>query len=154
MTGAPEISMAGTLTADPELRFTNSGTAVANFTVAANERRFDKETGQWVDAGATFLRCAIWRDTAEHVANSLAKGMRVLLNGSLRQRNWETPEGERRSAFEVDVTEIGPSLKWATARVTKATRNNGASDGDTWETTVPAGSGTTQATTAPGEPPF
>jgi len=123
MAGLPEITVAGTLTADPELRFTANGIAVANFTVAANDRRYNAQTGQWEDAGATFLRCTIWREAAEHVAESLGKGMRVLLTGTLRQRAWETDQGEKRTSYEVDVIEIGPSLRWATAKVAKATRS-------------------------------
>jgi single-strand DNA-binding protein len=122
MAGLPEITMTGTLTADPELRFTASGIAVANFTVATNDRRFNKDTQEWVDGTATFLRCTLWRQPAEHAAESLSKGTRVLLTGTLRQRDWETDDGQKRYAFEVDVTEIGPSLRWATATVKKAAR--------------------------------
>lgn len=156
MAGLPEITVAGTVVADPELKFTQTGTAVASFTVAANDRRFNRDTGQWVDAGATFLRCSIWRDAAENVAESLTKGARVLLTGSLRQREWETSEGDKRYAFEVDVTEVGPSLKWATAKVAKATRtgttDNGAHGSDPWQTarTGKAAAGPSQ----PDEPPF
>lgn len=156
MAGLPDITVAGTLVADPELRFTNSGTAVANFTVAANDRRLNKETGQWEDAGATFLRCSIWRDAAEHVSESLTKGARVLITGALRQREWETDEGEKRYAFEVDVSEIGPSLRWATAKIAKATRTNGGNGGgsDPWGSKPPpAGSGDNGARFAE-EPPF
>src|SRR5882672_6257028 len=126
MAGLPELTVAGTLTADPELRFTPGGDAVANFTVAANDRRLDRNTGQWVDGDATFLRCSIWRDAAENVANSLNKGNRVIVTGRLKQRSYETTEGQKRTVYELDVTEIGPSLKWATAKVAKATRRNGA----------------------------
>ncbi|WP_028924972.1 single-stranded DNA-binding protein [Pseudonocardia acaciae] len=151
MAGLPEVTVAGTLTADPELRYTPNGHAVANFTVAANDRRFDRRTGEWVDAGATFLRCQIWRDAAEHVAESLNRGNRVIVTGRLKQREYETREGEKRTVFELDVTEIGPSLKWATAAVKKATRtgaNTGGGD-DPWGT-APA------QPDAPGsdEPPF
>src|SRR3712207_6060826 len=106
MAGLPEITVAGTLVADPELRFLPSGVALASFTVAANDRRYDTTTGGWADHGATFLRCSVWRDAAEHVAESLTRGTRVLLTGALRQREWQTPEGDKRTAFEVDVTEI------------------------------------------------
>lgn len=140
MTGLPEITVAGTLTADPELRYTATGTAVANFTVAANDRRYDKERGEWVDNGATFVRCSLWRDAAEHLAESLSKGMRVLLTGTLRQRDWETKEGEKRTTFEVDVTEVGPSLKWATAKVAKAARSGASKPED--------------GQPSPDEPPF
>jgi single-strand DNA-binding protein len=122
MAGLPDITIAGTLVADPELRFTPAGAAVTNFTVAANDRRYDTTTNEWVDGGATFLRCSIWRQAAENTAESLTKGTRVLLTGTLRQREWETPEGQKRYSFDVDVTEIGASLKWATLTVTKTTR--------------------------------
>jgi len=128
MAGLPEITLAGTLVADPELRFMPTGAAVATFTVAANDRRYDPATGQWVDKGATFLRCCLWRQAAENLAESLTKGTRVLLTGVLRQREWDSAEGEKRYAFEVDVTEIGASLKWATATVTKPTRSIGHAD--------------------------
>jgi single-strand DNA-binding protein len=137
MAGLPEITIAGTLVADPELRFTPTGAAVASFTVAANDRRYDKTTGEWVDKGATFLRCSVWRQAAENLTESLTKGARVLLTGVLRQRDWETPDGEKRYGFDVEVTEIGASLKWATVTVTKTTRDtttNGSSagSGDPW----------------------
>jgi single-strand DNA-binding protein len=122
MSGLPEVTVAGTLTADPELRFTPSGAAVANFTVAANDRRYDQQTGKWVDGDATFLRCSIWRQAAENLTESLTKGTRVLVTGHLRQRSYETPEGDKRVVMELAVTEIGASLKWATVTVAKATR--------------------------------
>ena len=149
MTGLPEITLAGTLVADPELRFTPTGAAVANFTVAANDRRWDPTTGKWMDKGATFLRCSIWRQAAENLTESLTQGTRVLLTGVLRQREWQTPEGEKRYAFDVDVTELGASLKWATVTVTKTTRTPGAGttgDEDPWADTKPAPEG--------DEPPF
>ena len=120
MAGLPDITIAGTLVADPELRITPTGVSVANFTVAANDRRYDPATREWADKGATFLRCTLWRQAAENLAESLTKGTRVLVTGILRQREWETPEGDKRYAFDVDVTEIGASLKWATVTVTKA----------------------------------
>jgi single-strand DNA-binding protein len=140
MAGLPEITIAGTLVADPELRFTPTGTALATFTVAANDRRYDKTTGEWVDKGATFLRCSVWRQAAENLTESLTKGARVLLTGVLRQRDWDTPDGEKRYAFDVEVTEIGASLKWATVTVTKTTHHTtttgssggGAGSGDPW----------------------
>ncbi|MBV9013064.1 MAG: single-stranded DNA-binding protein [Pseudonocardiales bacterium] len=121
MAGLPDITIAGTLVADPELRFTSSGDPVANFTVAANDRRYDKDTDQWVDKGATFLRCSIWRQAAENIATSLTKGTRVLVTGVLRQRKWETNEGETRYGFEVDATEVAASLKWAEVNITPTT---------------------------------
>jgi len=156
MAGLPELTVAGTLTADPELRFTPGGDAVANFTVAANDRRLDRNTGQWVDGDATFLRCSIWRDAAENVANSLNKGNRVIVTGRLKQRSYETAEGQKRTVYELDVTEIGPSLKWATAKVAKATRRNGTgatqaapAGGDPWGHAPSAG-----APAGGDEPPF
>jgi single-strand DNA-binding protein len=134
MPGLPEVTVAGTLTADPELRYTPSGAAVANFTVAANDRRYDTQAGTWVDGDATFLRCQVWRQLAEHVTESLTKGTRVLLTGQLRQRSYTTAEGDKRTVFELAVTEIGASLKWATVTVAKATRTNGRSQ----DTTAPA----------------
>lgn len=122
MAGLPEVTITGTLVADPELRFTPSGVPVANFTIAANDRRFNTETKEWADGDATFLRCSIWRQPAEHVTESLTKGVRVLATGQLRQRSYETPEGQKRTVLELAVTEIGPSLKWATATITKAAR--------------------------------
>ncbi|WP_017974400.1 single-stranded DNA-binding protein [Actinopolyspora halophila] len=128
MPGLPEVTVAGTLTADPEIKYFDSGVCVANFTVAANDRRFDKDQGQWVDASATFLRCQIWRQEAEHVVESLSKGNRVLVTGALKQRSWETEHGEKRTVMELAVTEIGPSLKFATAAVRKATREAAAGE--------------------------
>lgn len=122
MAGLPEITIAGTLVADPELRVTPTGDAVATFTVAANDRRYDKTTGEWVDKGATFLRCSIWRHAAENIAESLTRGTRVLVTGVLRQRDWETTEGEKRYGFEVDATEVAASLKWSVVKVTKTAR--------------------------------
>jgi single-strand DNA-binding protein len=138
--------VAGTLTANPELRFTPAGSAVANFTVAANERRLDRDTGKWVDGDATFLRCLIWRDAAENVANSLSRGDRILVTGRLKQRSYETAAGEKRTVMELDVTEVGVSLKWATAKVTKATRSSGTRTGatsadDPWGAAPAGGSG-------------
>lgn len=150
MSGLPEVTVAGTLTADPELKYFDSGACVANFTVAANDRRFDREQGQWVDAAATFLRCQVWRNMAEHVTESLHKGQRVLITGALKQRSYETADGDKRTVFELAVTEIGPSLKFATASVTKAARNSGgATGGDSWGSAPPAGTGA-----HPDEPPF
>lgn len=149
MTGLPEITIAGTLVKDPELRYTATGAAVASFTVAANDRRYDKDTGEWVDKGATFLRCSVWRQAAENLAESLTKGTRVLVTGVLRQREWETPEGQKRISFDVDVSEIGASLKWATVTVTKATRTTTGPDDDPWVINpTTTGAGTTD------EPPF
>lgn len=125
MAGDTTITVIGNLTADPELRFTPSGAAVANFTVASTPSRFNPQTNQWEDGEALFLRCNIWRQAAEHVAESLTRGMRVIVQGRLRQRSYETREGEKRSVMELEVDEIGPSLRYATASVTKAARSDG-----------------------------
>ena len=132
MAGETTITVVGNLTADPELRFTPSGAAVANFTVASTPRRFNSQTNQWEDGEALFLRCSIWRDAAEHVAESLTRGSRVIVQGRLRQRSYETREGEKRSVIELEVDEIGPSLRYATAKVTKATRGGGSFGGDSF----------------------
>ena len=118
MAGETIITVVGNLTDDPELRFTPSGAAVANFTVASTPRTFDKQTNEWEDGEAMFLRCSIWRQAAENVAESLQRGMRVVVHGRLKARSYETREGEKRTVFEIDVEEIGPSLKFATAKVT------------------------------------
>ncbi|MER7011523.1 single-stranded DNA-binding protein [Saccharopolyspora sp. NPDC000359] len=157
MAGLPEITIAGTVVADPEIRYTASGAAVANFTVAANDRRFDRDRNEWVDAGATFLRCSIWRQAAENVAETLTKGTRVLVTGVLRQRSYEK-DGQTRYAFEVDATEVAVSLKFATAEVKKATRTAGApaalaGEPDPWGSAPPA-TATARTTSGFDEPPF
>ena len=129
MAGETVITVVGNLTDDPELRFTPSGAAVASFTVASTPRMFDKNTNEWKDGDALFLRCSIWRQAAENVAESLTKGMRVVVQGRLRQRSYETREGEKRTVVELDVEEVGPSLKYATAKVTKASRGGGGGFG-------------------------
>ena len=126
MAGETTITLVGNLTADPELRFTPSGAAVANFTVASTPRTFDRQTNEWKDGDAMFLNCAVWRQAAENVAESLQKGMRVIVQGRLKSRSYETREGERRTVFEIDVDEIGPALKYATAKVS---RNSGGGQG-------------------------
>ncbi len=126
MAGDTVITVVGNLTADPELRFTPSGAAVANFTVASTPRTFDKNSNEWKDGEALFLRCSVWRQAAENVAESLHKGTAVVVQGRLKQRSYETKEGEKRTVYELDVDEIGPSLKFATAKVTKASRGGGA----------------------------
>lgn len=123
--GDTPITVVGNLVADPELRYTPSGSAVANFRVASTPRRYDSQSGQWVDGEALFLTCNVWRQAAENVANSLTKGDRVIVNGRLRQRSFETREGEKRTVFEVEVDEVGPSLKYATSQVTKTPRQGG-----------------------------
>ncbi|MDI2130451.1 single-stranded DNA-binding protein [Yinghuangia seranimata] len=129
MAGDTVITVVGNLTADPELRFTPSGAAVANFTVASTPRTFDRQTNEWKDGEALFLRCSIWRQAAENVAESLQKGMQVIVQGRLKQRSYETKEGEKRTTYELEVDEIGPSLKFATAKVTKAGRGGGGGYG-------------------------
>jgi len=116
------VIASGNLTADPELRFTPNAVGWARFTVAVTPRQFDKAQNKWVDGEATFLACVAWREMAEHVAASLNKGSRVLVTGRLRQRHWTTDDGEKRSAFQLDVDDVGPSLRWATATPVKATR--------------------------------
>lgn len=125
--GDTPITVVGNLVADPELRYTPSGSAVANFRVASTPRRYDSQSGQWVDGEALFLTCNVWRQAAENVANSLTKGDRVIVNGRLRQRSFETREGEKRTVFEVEVDEVGPSLKYATSQVTKTPVRAGTS---------------------------
>ncbi len=127
MAGETVITVIGNLTADPELRFTPSGAAVANFTVASTPRTLDRQTGEWKDGEALFLRCNVWRQAAENTAESLTRGMRVIVSGRLRQRSFETREGEKRTVVEMEVDEVGPSLRYATAKVNKAIRQGGAS---------------------------
>src|SRR3978361_1650388 len=127
MAGETIITVVGNLTADPELRFTPSGAAVASFTVASTPRTMDRTTNEWKDGDALFLRCSIWRQAAESVAESLTRGMRVIVSGRLRQRSFETREGEKRTVMEMEVDEVGPSLRYATAKVNKAPRQGGAS---------------------------
>ena len=129
MAGDTIITVVGNLTADPELRFTPSGAAVANFTVASTPRTFDKNSNEWKDGEALFLRCSVWRQAAENVAESLQRGSAVIVQGRLKQRSYETKEGEKRTVYELDVDEIGPSLRWATAKVTKASRGGGGGGG-------------------------
>lgn len=123
--GDTTLTVVGNLTADPELRFTPSGAAVANFTVASTPRIYDRQSGEWKDGDALFLRCNIWREAAENVAESLSRGMRVVVTGRLKQRSFETREGEKRTVFELEVDEIGPSLRYATAKVNKVSRGGG-----------------------------
>ena len=127
--GDTTITMIGNLVDDPELRFTPSGAAVAKFRVASTPRYLDKQTNEWKDGESLFLQCQIWRQAAENVAESLTRGMRVLVSGRLKQRSYETKEGEKRTVFEVEVDEVGPSLRIATAKVTKTTRQGGSTGG-------------------------
>ncbi|PPK68034.1 single-stranded DNA-binding protein [Actinokineospora auranticolor] len=129
MAGDTIITVVGNLTADPELRFTPSGAAVASFTVASTPRTFDRQSGEWKDGEALFLRCNIWRQAAENVAESLTRGARVLVTGRLKQRSFETREGEKRTVMELEVDEVGPSLRYATAKVNKVSRGTGGGGG-------------------------
>ena len=169
MAGETVITVVGNLTADPELRFTPSGAAVANFTVASTPRNFDRQSGEWKDGEALFMRCNVWRQAAENVAETLTRGMRVMVSGRLKQRSYETREGEKRTVIELQVDEIGPSLKYATAKVQKMQRssggggfgsggggNSGGSGGpsgfdDPWASAAPTGGG---SGSYDEEPPF
>ena len=129
MAGETVITVIGNLTGDPELRFTPSGAAVANFTVASTPRTFDRQSNEWKDGDTLFLRCSIWREAAESVAESLTKGTRVIVQGRLSQRSYETREGEKRTVYELQVDEVGPSLRYATAKVTRTQRSGGGNFG-------------------------
>ena len=170
MAGETAITIIGNLTSDPELRFTASGAAVANFTVANTPRTFDKTKNEWVDGETLFMRCSGWRDLAENTAGSLQRGARVIVIGRLRQRSYETKEGEKRTVVELEVDEVGPSLRYATAKVTKAARDggNGAgsnratrssapADDDPWATGSTSGAAPSKAPAYAGsdeKPPF
>jgi single-strand DNA-binding protein len=168
MAGETVITVVGNLTDDPELRFTPSGAAVAKFRIASTPRTLDRATNEWKDGEPLFLACSVWRQAAENVAESLQRGARVIVTGRLRQRSYETREGEKRTVIELEVDEIGPSLRYATAKVQKASRgsgggggfgasggggggNRGASADDPWASAAPAsGSGSS----FDDEPPF
>lgn len=149
MSGETLLTVVGNIVADPELRFTPSGAPVANFTVASTPRNFNRQTQEWEDGDALFLPCAVWRQAAENVAESLLKGMRVIVQGRLKQRSYETREGEKRTVYELDVEEVGPSMKYASAKVT---RNQ--SSGNTSAPRTPAGTSDPWASTQAEEPPF
>jgi single-strand DNA-binding protein len=165
MAGETIITVVGNLTADPELRYTQNGLAVANFTIASTPRTFDRQANDWKDGEALFLRAPCWREFAEHVAGSLTKGMRVVATGRLKQRSYETKEGEKRTAIELEVDEIGPSLRYATAQVTR-TSGGGAGGGsrpqavadEPWGASTPASGGSDDVWNTPGsyndETPF
>ncbi|MEO6943404.1 MAG: single-stranded DNA-binding protein [Lacisediminihabitans sp.] len=131
MAGETVITVVGNLTSDPELRYTQNGLAVANFTIASTTRSFDRAANDWKDGDALFLRASVWREFAEHVAGSLTKGSRVIATGRLKQRSYETKEGEKRTSIELEVDEIGPSLRYATAQVTRtsSSREGGGGGG-------------------------
>jgi single-strand DNA-binding protein len=158
MAGETTITVIGNLTDDPELRFTPSGAAVAKFRIASTPRTLDRTTGEWKDGEPLFLACSVWRQVAENVAESLQRGARVIVSGRLRQRSYETREGEKRTVIELEVDEIGPSLRYATAKVQKMSRSGGGGGGggfgasngggggggggfadDPWATAAPAG---------------
>ena len=177
MAGETTITIIGNLVDDPDLRFTPSGAAVANFRIASTPRTFDRQTNEWKDGETLFMTCAVWRQAAENVAESLQRGMRVIVSGRLKARSFETREGEKRTVFEIDVDEVGPSLRSATAKVTRASRTGADSGGysgggggggqqqasDPWASPAPSGGGGQQASdpwAAPAggassdEPPF
>lgn len=129
MAGETVVTVVGNLTADPELRFTGSGVPFASFTIASTPRTFDRQTNEWKDGEALFLRATVWRDFAEHVANSLTKGMRVIARGNLRQRSYQDRDWNNRTSIELDIDEIGPSLRYATAQVTRAQSQGGGFGG-------------------------
>ncbi|WP_030812431.1 single-stranded DNA-binding protein [Streptomyces sp. NRRL S-337] len=157
--GETPVTITGNLTADPELKYTTSGAALVKFTVASTPRTYDKTSGQWKDGTAAFFRCAAWRQLAEHVADSLTKGSRVVLSGRIRQHNWQTPEGENRSMLAVEVDDIGPSLLFATATVERTQRSGSAStEGDPWASDLSAppaaGSPAASGSSFDDKPPF
>jgi single-strand DNA-binding protein len=165
MAGDTIITVVGNLTADPELRFTPSGAAVANFTVASTPRQFDRQSGEWKDGEALFMRCNIWRQAAENVAETLTRGSRVIVSGRLKQRSYETREGEKRTVVELEVEEVGPSLRYATAKVNKVSRGSGGGgfggggspggpSDDPWGSAPAAGSGGGSGGGSDEEPPF
>ena len=129
MAGDTIITIIGNITGDPELRFTPSGAAVANFTVASTPRTFDRQSNEWKDGETLFMRCSVWRDAAENVAESLQRGTRVIVSGRLKSRSYETKEGEKRTVIEMEVDEVGPSLRYATAKVNKTQRGGGGGGG-------------------------
>ncbi|MGB8938682.1 single-stranded DNA-binding protein [Streptomyces sp. NBC_01283] len=132
--GETSITVIGNLTAEPEVKFTPSGAALAKFTIASTPRVFDRESNQWKDGTTTFFRCAAWRTLAEHIADSLAKGSRVVAFGRIRQHNWETPEGENRSMLAVEIDEIGASLRFTTVAINGKTPANTGASNDAWAT--------------------
>jgi single-strand DNA-binding protein len=159
--GDTVITLVGNLVDDPELRFTPNGQAVAKFRIASTPRFMDKATNEWKDGESLFLTCNVWRQAAENCAESLTRGMRVIVQGRLKQRSYETKEGEKRTVFEVEVDEVGPSLRSATAKVIKAARGPGGGFGggsgggdDPWASASPAGGGGGSGGSLSDEPPF
>lgn len=153
MAGDTIITVVGNLTADPELRFTPSGAAVANFTIANTPRTFDRQSNEWKDGDTLFMRCSIWREAAENVAESLTKGTRVIAQGRLVQRSYDK-DGEKRTVVELQVDEIGPSLKYASAKVTRAQRSGGGASQQQTPANDPWATGATNAASFADEPPF
>jgi single-strand DNA-binding protein len=127
--GDINVTIVGNLTGDPELRFTPSGSAVANFTVASSSRVLDRQTNEWKDGDTVFMRCSVWRQYAENVAESLTRGTRVIVTGRLKQRSYETPQGEKRTVVELEVDDVGPAMRYATAKVNKVARSDGGGFG-------------------------
>lgn len=150
MSGETTITVVGNLTNDPELRFTPSGSAVANFTIASTPRTFDRASSEWKDGETLFLRAAVWREAAENVAESLTKGMRVIVSGRLKSRSYETKEGEKRTVIELEVDEIGPSLRYANAKVNRTQRSGQAGGGGNGY----QGNGSPAGQSAPQEDPW
>ncbi|GAB4050195.1 single-stranded DNA-binding protein [Catellatospora paridis] len=148
MANETTLTLVGNLTADPELRFTPAGAALCKFTVASTPRAYDKGTGEWKDGEALFMNCSAWREMAENIAESLVKGSRVVVTGRLKLNRWKTPEGENRQAFQLDVEEVGPSLRYATAQVNKLTRTGGGAPA------APSGEANPWETNGGDEPPF
>lgn len=141
MAGETQITVIGNLTGDPELRFTPNGAAVANFTVASTPRTYDRQSGEWRDGESMFLNCSVWRQYAENVAESLHKGTRVIVHGRLKSRSFETREGEKRTVFEIDVDEIGPALRYATAQVTRTSGGGSGGGQGGWQNNQGGNSG-------------
>ena len=146
MAGETVITVVGNLTSDPELRYTQNGVAVANFTIASTPRTLDRASNEWKDGEALFLRASVWREFAEHVAGSLTKGSRVIASGRLKQRSYETKEGEKRTSMELEIDEIGPSLRYATATLTRTQSSRGGApavggNDEPWAASPPAASG-------------
>lgn len=133
MAGDTIITIIGNLTAEPELRFTPSGAAVANFTIASTPRQFDRQSNEWKDGETLFMRCSVWREAAENVAETLQKGMRVIAQGRLKSRSFDTKEGDRRTVMELDVDEVGPSLRFASAKVNRQSRGGGSGGSGGWD---------------------
>lgn len=155
MLGQTPITLIGNLTDDPQLRYTPNGVAVATFTVASTERAMNRDSGKYEDSGTLFLRCNIWREQAEHLCESAVKGTRVVVTGTLKQRPWETKEGEKRTSYEVQAEEVATSLRWATAKVSKAARAGGPPPEDPWARTPGPGAADGPDSAAfTEEPPF